>query len=563
MARVSFSGFELNSTTADMEFVVASGSIQTSIVRSGTYAGNISSLSSGTRQGFLQRNYSGNTSGPGYARVYLYISTLPSADNYIMGFSGGITLNNTRIVGIILRSSGALRLVRGASTQIGSDSSALSTGQWYCIEVYYDGSTDAGSHIAEARIDGASFASASNLTLANNNQWTTFIMGGNLNAEAQTQGDWYFDDVAVNDSSGSFQNSWPGSGKIIRLNPSASGDANSFATQTGGTVGAGNNFTRVNEITPDGATSFNGSSTLNEEDLFNVDNSSIGSGDTVNVVAVGGRFRNSTADTSAEMKFEIEKTGSGTISQSAGIVPNSTTFKTNATASPFAYPITLYQDPDASNWTQSTLDSMQIGYKLTTAPAVGGRRVDVTAVWALVDYTPSAGTTVTPDAIASTTAFYAPTITTGAVTVTPNAISSGTSFYNATITTGSVTVSPDALASTTQVYQPIVTQGGVIIEPDAIASTTQFYAPSVSTTITPDTISATVFFGPVITTGSVTVSPNHIASTTQVYNISTDAVRPYRLLNPTRRYVGPRGTSSLSRPSVGPRGTLRGPRLGS
>ena len=69
-------------------------------------------------------------------------------------------------------------------------------------------------------------------------------------------------------------------------------------------------------------------------------------------------------------------------------MPNSTTWKTNATTTTLGYPITAYTDPDGAAWTNTTLDSMQIGYKLTTAPGTAGRRIDVTTIWAYVDYTP-------------------------------------------------------------------------------------------------------------------------------------------------------------------------------
>src|SRR5260221_455738 len=121
-----------------------------------------------------------------------------------------------------------------------------------------------------------------------------------------------------------------------------------------------------------------------------LDNSGLSSTDTVNLVAVGVRFADITAaDATASFKVEVIKTSAGTKSQSAAIIPNSTTWHSNAPATPWKYPLTLYQDPDSANWTNTTLDSMQIGY---IDSAINVRVVAISTEWVLVDYTPLAST---------------------------------------------------------------------------------------------------------------------------------------------------------------------------
>lgn len=383
MARLWQSGAELNSTTTDVEVSTNSGtiSISSTTVRSGTYAWR-ANPSAGT--GFYRQViFATDQSIKGLFRVYLNIASLPGATTRLLSFA---TAANAPLARIDITSGGLLQLRNSNNVQVGSNSSALNTGQWYMIDLVLDASSNPGS--LEGRIDGTSFASGAN---SSQGSWSRILWG----AITTVTCDFFFDDAAMNDTSGSFQNSYPGSGKIIHLRPSAAGDANGFTTQTGGTAGAANNYTRVDEVTPDDATTFNGASLLNLEDLYNVDNSGIGSGDTVNVVMVGGRFRNNVADATSQVKFEVEKTSGGTKTQSATIVPNSTTWRTNAIAAPFNYPITTYQDPDSAAWTQSTLDSMQIGMIMGL---IGVNRVDVTMVWACVDYTPSSSTT-TPQTV--------------------------------------------------------------------------------------------------------------------------------------------------------------------
>lgn len=372
MARLFSTGFELNSTTTNVEFDSISGfAIQTGTVRSGVYAGqtNVAASTSVLRQVLATSNQAVSA----WMRAYIYIAALPDANVQIMRFE---TTGNASVGAIRLNTNGTLNLLQAAGGAVGSASAALETGVWYRLEINNDAS---GAGALDARINGVSFASGANSSAGT---WARVALGG---FGTNSTYNFFWDDIAVNNSSGSFQNTWPGAGSIIHLKPSAAGDVNTFATQTGGVAGAGNNFTRVNEVTPDDATTLNGSNTLNEEDLFNVDNTSLSFKDTVNVVALGARFRNDTADATTAITFQLEKTGSGTKASSSAMVPNSTVWKTNSILTPWAYPITTYQDPDAANWTQSTLDTAQGGYKLTTG---GTNRVEVSTLWLLVDYTP-------------------------------------------------------------------------------------------------------------------------------------------------------------------------------
>jgi len=284
---------------------------------------------------------------------------------------------------ITLESNGTLKLRNQAGTAIGSASAALSTGTWYMIELKTDTNATAGSRVMEARLDGSVFATSSTQSHASP---LAFTLGGNLDSEAQTTGEWWFDDVAINDNTGSFQTSYPGPGKIIQLLPNAQGDVNGFSILTGGTAGAANNYTRVRDVPTDGNTTSNGSNTLNAEDLFKLTASGIGSNDAVSVVAVGLRLRDDTlADAALAVKAEIEKTAAGTIAQGSSLIIGQNNYGTNGGANPHNYTLTTYQDPDGANWTQATLDTMQIGYKLT---ATGTQNVLVTTAWATVEYVP-------------------------------------------------------------------------------------------------------------------------------------------------------------------------------
>lgn len=421
MARTWQCGFELASASSGVEITTLSGtgSVQNSISRTGSYAFRANPTTS--TGWFRQHVFASNQAIAGYWRIYMRITTIPSATTYIAKFLD--TASNNQCAGLRLTTGGALQLMDASGTQVGSASSALSTGTFYWIDLKNDAS---GAGAIEARLGGTTFASGAN---SSQGQWGRLQLGViTTNATA----DLIFDDVALNDSTGSSQTSWVPDGKIIYLSPNAAGDNNAW-NDTTNTAGTTNNYTLVDELPPNDATDYVQIGTLNAEDMYNMSNSGIGSGDTVNVVMVGGRFGNNLTDAATAFRFQVKKTSGGTIAQSASIIPNASTWASNAPAEPRNPPLIMYADPDGSAWTQTTLDSMQAGYKLT---ATGTNRIRVSSLWVMADYTPGSGSTPISDSdtgtgTEATSALTAATTATetsaGADTVTALAASTSTS----------------------------------------------------------------------------------------------------------------------------------------
>lgn len=392
MARLETIGLELQTFTGGVEIDnVNGGPIMSGVhARSGLFSGQISSLVSGTQK-WWGIKFSAAASGAIFGRFYIYIVTLPSAENCIMIFNNA-TATSTPNAEITLDSSGLLRLYNGTGpTQVGSASSALSLNTWYRIEMKYDGSQASGSDVLEARINGTTFATSSTQTLSAG--ITDILVGGNLLAEAQTQGEWYFDDIAVNDNTGTSQTSYPGEGRIVIVSPNAAGDSNQWTTAAGGVAGTSNNYTVVDEILPNEATDFINTlnASVNNIDLYNCRSPGgslrIAPADTITLVTVGVRFRNqTTADATTAFSVLLEKTASGTKTESANIIPNATGFRSNTPTAPFISPIIAYTDPDGAAWTYSTLETMQIGVKWKVANTFN---INVTAIWAMVEYVSS------------------------------------------------------------------------------------------------------------------------------------------------------------------------------
>src|ERR1041385_6598532 len=246
------SGGELQLLT---EFAANAGSptVDTAQPLAGSAAVTITSLSSGTAKRVeLATGTAG--AGPFFYAIWLRVNTRPSAENRIIA-----VLDNTNAsmrVYITHDNTGVLKLYQNDGTQIGSASSALSTGFWYLIEIEVK-RVSLGNDTIKARINGTQFAGSTTANAASN--FGRLRVGGNLNSEAQTTGTWYFDDFGCNDDTGSSQTSYIGNHHIVHLMPSAAGDNSDWT----------NDYTAVDEVPPN-TSDFVASNTLNQIDDHNV-----------------------------------------------------------------------------------------------------------------------------------------------------------------------------------------------------------------------------------------------------------------------------------------------------
>ena len=377
MARIILSGFERNSVAAGIEVNNSFGTptVTTTNQRSGTYGLEISSLSSTVAKGVYWQLVTADSDGPFFYRVYLKIGTLPSAENRIISSGGSITAGTDNRWYITLDSGGLLRLY-DEDGQIGSASIALTTGRYYCIEVRYDSTAADGSHVVRALLDFLEFAGSSTRTVPSG--VFAFHIGGNIASEAQTTGAWYFDDIAVNNSSGSSQNSYAGEEELILLKPDNTGDNSAWT----------NTYTNIDEVTPDDATTIIESTTLDAIEDVNLEASpaAIATTDTITLVAVDHRFR---ADGAAEPGFvtRIKATASGTVEESAEMTPTNTAFRTNGMTAVLTPSIVIYDLPGASTtaWTKTELDTAQIGVRISTDAT---NNIEVTTMGLYVGHKP-------------------------------------------------------------------------------------------------------------------------------------------------------------------------------
>jgi hypothetical protein len=258
----------------------------------------------------------------------------------------------------------------------------LSTGTWYRVEYKYEDDPGTvqvrldGSEILSATADGAN-VQAIRLGLCSTSQVAGVACGGDF----LTTGTLYFDDIALNDSTGGSQTAWPGAGSIVHMQPNAAGDNSG--------CGAGD-YSSIDEITPDDGTSLCTLTTDGGGDIVdvNVESSSaagIDSYDTVSLLQVG--IRESAASAASEQwRTRVKSASGGTVSQGTATTHDDTTYLTNGDAIPRNYTLTSYTDPTtASAWTPTgtnSLDTMQIG----ATSVDGSPDIRLSTLWALIEY---------------------------------------------------------------------------------------------------------------------------------------------------------------------------------
>ncbi len=91
----------------------------------------------------------------------------------------------------------------------------------------------------------------------------------------------YFDDVAINDTSGDTHQGWCGDGRVVALRPSGNGSSSQWLGSDGDTTA---NYLLVDEAAPDGDTSYVWSDTSGAVDLYALENLAIGANDVVRLV---------------------------------------------------------------------------------------------------------------------------------------------------------------------------------------------------------------------------------------------------------------------------------------
>lgn len=368
-ARIYSNGFEWQSTTAGVEILAINGTptINTTTKHSGAASMEVSgNITTGVVE---DANYTFAGCTKCWLRYYVYLSSQTADANvvtYLDTYNGATNITSTQ-----WGWDGANYTATVFYNNFGASLAStftVTSGAWHYIEMLYDTTPANGSEVLTVKLDGAQVASATNLTLTTKTMTNTEF--GVFNGTAGTISDTtaLFDDLAVNNTTGSSQVDYAGVGNIVLVKPTGSGD-NACTTGL---------FSYINEVPPsDTATS---GSTICELDSngvigdFNVTDSStagIDSYDTITLVQVMARMREETAGTSL-YNLRVKSAASGTVSATSDVDAGNATARTNPTGTTaFTNQLVSYTDPTTGiAWTPTgtnSIDNMQVGVANTDA----------------------------------------------------------------------------------------------------------------------------------------------------------------------------------------------------
>lgn len=361
-------GFEENNLSQTMwTGITGSPSIVTTPVHSGTYA--LHCLAQNT---FVRKDLVANkTSGTAWTRFEFRTADTPGALRRIhdvRNSSGGsnyiLQINTDR----------TLRLQNIVTSTTADSSTALTVDTWHRIEVRHLISDTVGE--LELFIDGTSEASITGEdTLSTNVSRYQFGRtasdGGNQN--------FYWDDIAINDEAGTFQNGLPGDGKIFLIEPS--GD-NTVTWTKDGSSPAATNWEGVDDLpgAPDDGTTYN-SATTNITDKLDLSNlgAEVPSDADIILVDVYGRQGSNGTTGARRITYELwDQADSQTTGPLVSCAING--WRIADTDEHLVF--------DPGSRSKSNIDSFRVGYQRNHG---GGNEERITAQWVNVEWIESTG----------------------------------------------------------------------------------------------------------------------------------------------------------------------------
>lgn len=283
------------------------------------------------------------SSGEYYVRTRLRPDSVGTANLQVLTWKNGPTFLGSIIV------NSANNLVTTIPGSSGSSVFAgISSAQYALFETHIKIANVGG--IIECAIDGIlvfSFTGDTQpftSTTIDNFQWG-YTTAGNVA--------YNMDDIAINNTDGLNDNSWCGDGRIFMMNPVADGDV--IQLSRGGTD-TGANWSQVDEIPPDGDTTYVYSSGSGQYDFYNLSSGSsiVGVSDTISRIYVESRTRELSA-TGESIRLGILSSGSEYWSADIPVTTTYSRYEANTWAT---------NPATGLPWTISDLDNLQAGVKV-------------------------------------------------------------------------------------------------------------------------------------------------------------------------------------------------------
>jgi hypothetical protein len=280
-----------------------------------------------------------------YSRFYFkYKSVTPSNNMPLYNYYTTLGYGTASMRIDINSSNGTLYLLVNNAT-VATVSNAVTTDTWTLIEVLYD-NPSSNIIIKANNSEIVNYSGTIDSLIA----FVTFFKS--YGSGHDDIWDFYIDDFALNDDSGTVNNSWIGAG-VIRLIKPTSDDTNADFTPSTGT----DNYAMVDDFPDDEDTTYNSSSTTGDIDTFILSNvPSIVAGQTINALnAVYVCKSESSFQDVAPILISGATTDTGT-SESAPLRSYTKTLNK-------VYDV----DPNTSaQWTETNVNAVKGGYKNAT-----------------------------------------------------------------------------------------------------------------------------------------------------------------------------------------------------
>ena len=245
--------------------------------RSGNASAKI--LNSGpTATGFI--NFSFDAVDEFYLRVGLYVDTTKDWPQ-IIWYSGV-----TEVGYIHFTTCNKVIAVATGIGQVGTGTTSLFESVWYLIEIHVK--LNATTGVMQVKIDGKSTLEIDYTGNTGSGTVDTieFFIGYGGLGEIQSA---YIDDIALNDTAGGVDDSWPGEGKIIVMMPNDDSTPLELTPSA-----ASDHHLLVDEVPSDNDTTYVEGSVIDEEDMYNLTPSGLVDVD-INRVWPESRTRKTTA----------------------------------------------------------------------------------------------------------------------------------------------------------------------------------------------------------------------------------------------------------------------------
>lgn len=293
MARLAHAGAEIDVSSANNNPDATNGIFGSCTRDTGTFRSGLASYKcdSGAGNAAAYTSFAPTVAASStvYLRGYINFTNLPGSTVPVVLYG---SLAAAPAASLRVTSAGVVQLFNDVTgTQIGSDGPTLSTGTWYRFEL---GITLDGSKIAtaaEGRVDGTVVASGA-VAQASSQQACDFGWRSAPGANKVL----YVDDVAINDSTGSANNTWCGSGKVVLCKPVSDSQDGAWR---GGAGGTGIDLSAAVDNTPpvgvvsgsatdtsqiESATASQTSANEYRANLTTYTNAGIGASDTINAI---------------------------------------------------------------------------------------------------------------------------------------------------------------------------------------------------------------------------------------------------------------------------------------